>query len=241
MNKPVAIVAPRTGTFASPSNTKSLPPTAETTMTPRRQALTLLLNVLLLAVLLAVFRHPHAQAYGAGDNFVYGRGTASADVRRDLVRQLEAFQDGYLKRDIGALDAFAARLLAPDVVALGTMPREIYVGADAVKTLVRGDWESWGDCTFFSNTAQISSLGDVAWFSLIGYVKFDLSRFLVLPLRVSGVLTRTDGDWRFAQLQFQFDLDLSLLLLADVLLLIWLAVNIVTLVIAVVRGRRARA
>ncbi len=210
-------------------------------MTLRRRLAALALNLVLLAIALAIFRHPHREVYGTGDVFVYGRGSAPDEVRDAVGRQLEAFQEGYRRRDPGALDAFAGRLLAPGAVALGTMPREIYVGAGAVRDLVRTDWESWGDCTFFTKTAQISSHGDTAWFSMIGYVAFDLSRFLVLPLRVSGVLTRSGSDWRFAQLQFQFDLDLTLLLLLDVVLLAWLAVNVVLLAAIAVRRLRPGA
>jgi hypothetical protein len=207
-------------------------------MTLRRRLPALALNLVLLVIALAIFSHPHREAYGAGDVFVYGRGSAPDNVREAVSRQLDAFQEGYRRRDPAALDTFAGRLLAPDVTALGTMPREIFVGADAVRDLVRTDWESWGDCTFFTKTAQISSHGDTAWFSMIGYVEFDLSRFLVLPLRVSGVLTRNGADWRFTQLQFQFDLDLTLLLLLDVVLLGWLAVNVALLAAIAVRRLR---
>jgi hypothetical protein len=210
-------------------------------MTLRRRLPALALNLVVLALALAIFRPPHVEAYGADDMFVYGRGAAPDDVRAAVSRQLEAFQEGYRGRDQAALDDFAGRLLAPGTVALGTMPREIYVGADAVKDLVRTDWESWGDCTFFTRTAQISSHGDTAWFSMIGYVEFDVSRFLVLPLRVSGVLTRSGANWRFAQLQFQFDVDLTLLLLVDVVLLGWLAVNVALLAAIAVRRLRSGA
>lgn len=200
----------------------------------RRLAATAL-NIGLLALVFMVYTHPHAGIYGQTDAFVFGRGNAPAEVRDAVVGQLEAFQDGYRRRDLGALRSFSGRLMADDVTALGTMPKEIYAGRAAVDDLVRTDWESWGDCTFFPRTAHVSSRGDVAWFAMIGYVEFDLSRFLVLPLRVSGVLTRSDTAWAFSQLQFQFDLDLSFLLLTDIVLLAWLVVNVVLLLWTLVR------
>ena len=109
-----------------------------------------------------------------------------------------------------------------DTTILGTMPREIYVGFDQAADLVRTDWQSWGDCLFDLENVHISSSGEVAWIATVGFVRFDLSRFLVLPLRLSGVLVREDGIWRFQHLQFQFDLDLSYLLLITALLGIWL-------------------
>jgi hypothetical protein len=203
----------------------------------RRLAATAL-NVGLLALLLLVYKHPHAGAYGNPDAFVFGRGNAPADVRDQIVRQLDAFQAGYRDRDLTGLRSFSNRLLADQVTALGTMPQEIYVGREAVDDLVRSDWESWGDCTFFPGTAHVSSRGDVAWFAMMGYVEFDLSRFLVLPLRVSGVLTRADTQWTFTQLQFQFDLDLSFLLLTDLVLIAWLVVNVVLLLWILFRRAR---
>lgn len=204
-----------------------------------RRLAALALNVLLLAAAFAIFKHPYATAYGNADAFVYGRGNAPADVREAVVGQLEAFGDGYRRRDLRAVDAFSAGLLADEAMALGTLPREVYVGRKAVTELVRTDWESWGDCTFFHRTAHVSSRGDTAWFAMIGFVKFDLSRFLVLPLRVSGILVQDGGAWKFSQLQFQFDLDFSLLLLVDVILLAWLAFNTGGLVMALFRQRRA--
>jgi len=212
----------------------------ESTMSLTRRLLATALNVGLMVLLFMVYAHPHAGTYGKADTFVYGRGDAPADVREEVVRRLSAFQDGYRKRDPKALETFSSSLLADEVTALGTMPREIYVGRKAVTELVRTDWDAWGDCTFFPHTAQVSARGDVAWFAMIGYVEFDLSRFLVLPLRVSGVLARAGTEWRFTQLQFQFDLDLTLLLVADLILIVWFVVNIALLLWVLIRMARRR-
>ena len=67
---------------------------------------------------------------------------------------------------------------------------------------------------------NISTQGNVAWISTIGFVEFDLSRFLVLPLRFSGVLVLEDFGWKFQQVQFQFDLDSSFTVMA--ILLLWI-------------------
>ena len=134
------------------------------------------------------------------------------------------------------------RLFSRDnVLILGTMPREVFIGFDEAATLVQSDWALWGDCRFAFDNAHVSGDGDVAWFSTIGYVEFDLSRLLVLPLRLSGVLVSEEGVWRFQQLQFQFDLDISYLLLINLLLTVWLAVSTVSLLIRVVGRVRARS
>ncbi len=105
--------------------------------------------------------------------------------------------------------------------------------------MIKTDWESWGDCRFRLGETHVSAAGDVAWFATVGSVTFDLSRFLVLPVRLRGVMVNEGGAWRIRQAQFQFDLDLSGLLLVDLLLLAWMAVNLAWLA-AVVFGRRRR-
>jgi hypothetical protein len=157
-------------------------------------------------------------------------GNAAPEVRAAVMSQLGAFQDGYTRRDTAELPAFMDKLFSREhPVALGTMPAEVYVGYDAIGTLVRGDWQSWGDCRFRLAETQVSAAGTVAWFATVGSVKFDLSRFLVLPLRLSGVMVNEGGQWKIRQAQFQFDLNLGPLLLVDLLLLVWLAVNVVML------------
>ena len=88
------------------------------------------------------------------------------------------------------------------------------------------------------DNAHISTSGDVAWISTIGYVQFDLSRFLILPLRLSAVMVREDLVWRFQYMQFQFDLNLFTLFLTTILLFIWLSVSLVSLVIIIVKSLR---
>ena len=106
--------------------------------------------------------------------------------------------------------------------------------------LVKSDWESWGDCKFNVDSANISSAGDVAWFSTKGYVKFDLSKLLVIPLRLTGIMVKEDQVWKFQQQQFQFDIDFSFTLLATVILAVWILVSLVTLAIVSVRVIKAR-
>ena len=76
--------------------------------------------------------------------------------------------------------------------------------------------------------------------STIGFVEFDLSRFLVLPLRLTGVAVNEDGIWRFHQLQYQFDLDLSFNLLLVFVMLALSASSIVVLIIQVARAAMMR-
>ena len=172
-------------------------------------------------------------------SYPYGRGNAPDNVRSEITDTLEAFQDGYTARDLTQLESFAERLFAQDNMSiLGTMPREACIGFEHAVRLVRSDWQGWGDCKFAVENAHISSRGDVAWFSTVGYVEFDLTSLLVLPLRLSGVLVKDDAEWRMQYLQFQFDLDLTNVLVLNVLLTFWLAVEVFVLIVTVVRIAR---
>ena len=117
------------------------------------------------------------------------------------------------------------------------MPGEIFSGYERATYLVQNDWESWGDCKFSVDSANISSSGNIAWFSTRGFVKFDLSRLLVVPLRFTGIMVKEDQIWKFQQQQFQFDIDFSFSLLASLILFIWILVSLVNLLIKFGRSR----
>jgi hypothetical protein len=197
-----------------------------------KRAGVLAFNGLLLFLILALHARHH-QAWRTAPEW----GGADPGIRAAVLAQLATFQDGYAKRDPAGLSAFMERLVSRDhPVALGTMPGEIRVGYDDIARLIRDDWESWGDCRFRLDETHLSHAGDTAWFATAGSVTFYLSRFLVLPLRLSGVMVKEDGAWKLRQVQFQFDLDLSTLLVLEAVLLIWLGINAAWL--AVIMGRR---
>jgi hypothetical protein len=75
---------------------------------------------------------------------------------------------------------------------------------------------------------------------MIGHVVFDLSSWLDLPLRVSGVMVRGEQTWKFQQLQFQFDLNIKWVLNVTILLSILLLVSIIRLVFVIIRTSRKR-
>lgn len=192
-------------------------------------------NVVLFVLLWKVYA-PHQDRW----HLAAGWGSAAPEVRAAVLKQLALFQEGYSRRDVKQVDAFMERVFSRQKpIVLGTMPGEIYVDYDSVAQVIRSDWESWGACRFRLEETQLSVAGEVAWFATVGSVKFDLSRFLVLPLRLTGVMVNENGTWKIRQAQFQFDLDISSLLLADILLLAWMAVNSALLAIAVYRRQHA--
>lgn len=201
-----------------------------------KQVLKVIFVCIVLYSVVIVLRHPHEEYYDAKDEYIYAHGNASDSVRAEIVEQLQKFQAGYTQRDTAQLEPFMDQLFSREnVLVLGTMPVEILINHEKVSRLVRSDWRSWGDCTFLIDNAHISTSGNVAWISTIGYVKFDMSRFLVLPLRLSAVLVREDLTWKFQYMQFQFDMDFSPLLLTLILLMIWLIASLVCLTVMIVK------
>ena len=167
------------------------------------------------------FKIPHKTFYNNKDVYVFSKGNADPEVRNQIEQKLRQFQEGYEARDTTVLYYFMDDLFSQEnILILGTMPNEIYAGYDEASDLVRSDWLHWGDVKLLVQNANISTQGDVAWISTIGFVEFDISRFLVLPLRFSGVLVQEDFGWKFQQVQFQFDLDSSFTVMA--ILLLWL-------------------
>jgi hypothetical protein len=186
-----------------------------------------------------VFRQPHAAYYDASDEYIYSTGNAAPEVRAAVKEQLDKFQAGYTQRDLDQVDAFMEALFSQEnLLVLGTMPDEIFVGYEDVSDLIYSDWNAWGDVTFLMDNANISSNGDTAWIGTIGYVRFDVPSFLVLPLRLSAVMIKEDLDWKFQFMQFQFDLNLFLLFFTTILLGIWLVVSLVSLIIVIIKRFR---
>jgi hypothetical protein len=211
----------------------------------------IVLNVLVaagfgLALFLAtkMLEIPHQEFQEDPTMYLYDRGNASPAIRTGVLEQLEHFQKGYTMRDTSILDSYMEQLFSKEnMLILGTMPGEIYSGYEEAADLVSSDWLYWGDVYMLTESSNISASDSVAWFSMIGHVEFDLSRWLDLPLRVSGVMVQENRMWKFQQLQFQFDLDSSWILSLTILLTILLLISLSRLVIILLpythkRGRQ---
>jgi hypothetical protein len=210
-----------------------------------REIIKILLRILLLLVILflvtRIFKRADEQRILSPATAVYSAGNAPDSIRREIIDQLNKFQEGYSLRDTSLVDTFMESLYSREnVLILGTMPGEVFIGYDRASSLVKSDWESWGDCKFNADSANISSVGDIAWFSTRGYVEFDLSSLLVIPLRLTGIMVKEDGVWKFQQQQFQFDIDFSFTLLAILILSVWILISIVTLAVLSVKVIKAR-
>ena len=85
----------------------------------------------------------------------------------EILSLLQAFQDGYVRRDVSQVDSFM-ELFTKDAELIGT--NGIRPGADewsvdrrAARELVQGDWEGWGDLRLDFNALSIHSGGLVGW------------------------------------------------------------------------------
>ncbi len=92
----------------------------------------------------------------------------------EILALLTAFQHGYTQRDPGHLDEFM-RLFTPGVEAIGTNgirpgQGEWFHGREAVRALIEGDWQSWGDFQLDFDSLQIHAQTDTAWVSAFATV-----------------------------------------------------------------------
>jgi SnoaL-like domain len=203
----------------------------------------ILLRVILLFIILLlvtrIFKRADEKMILSPAKSFYSKGNAPDSTRMEIIDLLNKFQDGYSKRDLKNIDTFMQSLYSREnILILETMPSEIYSGHEKATRLVKSDWDSWGDCKFEIDSANISSSGNTAWFSTKGYVKFDLSNLLVIPLRLTGIMVKEDHEWKFQQQQFQFDIDFSFNLIATLVISGWILISIITLSIKMIKMLR---
>jgi len=203
----------------------------------------ILFRILLLFIILflvtRLFKKADEKIISFPAKSLYSKGNAPDSTRMEIIIQLKKFQDGYSKRDPKNIETFMKSLYSGEnILILGTLPDEIYSGYKKATRLVETDWESWGDCKFDIDSANISSYGNTAWFSTRGYVKFDLSKLLVIPLRFTGIMVKEGQSWKFQQQQFQFDIDFSFSLVATLILSAWILISLVTLAIKIIKMLR---
>ena len=200
----------------------------------------ILLRIILLFIILLlvtrIFKRADEKMILSPVKSFYFKGNAPDSTRMEIIDQLNKFQDGYSKRDPKNIDTFMQSLYSREnILILGTMPGEIYIGHEKATKLVKSDWDSWGDCKFEIDSASISSSENTAWFSTRGYIEFDLSNLLVIPLRFTGIMVKEDQEWKFQQQQFHFDIDFSFSLIATLVISGWILISIITLSIKTIK------
>lgn len=84
------------------------------------------------------------------------------------IRQLmQAFQEGYTRRDLDEVDPFM-QLFTADAEVIGTNGvrpgvDEWYTDRASARELVQGDWQGWGDLRLDWDTLSVRSRGEVGW------------------------------------------------------------------------------
>jgi hypothetical protein len=93
---------------------------------------------------------------------------------------LKAFQDGYIARDISALDGFMT-LFAEEgqIEVIGTSSHtkgqgEWCLDTESLRELIKTDWESWGDLRLDFDGADIHTHGHVGWLAAAGTVSMQI-------------------------------------------------------------------
>ena len=204
-----------------------------------RTLLRIILLLIILLLITRIFKRADEKMILSPVKSFYSKGNAPDSTRMEIIEQLNKFQDGYSKRDPMNSDTFMLSLYSREnILIIGTMPGEIYSGYEKATKLVKSDWDSWGDCKFEIDSANISSSGNTAWFSTRGYVEFDLSSLLVIPLRLTGIMVKEDKEWKFQQQQFQFDIDFSFSLIATLVVSGWILISIIILSIKTIKMLR---
>ncbi len=99
----------------------------------------------------------------------FGRGNkiSAMDSQIEIRKLLQAFQDGYTRRDLAAVDAFMD-LFTADAEVIGTNGvrpgvDEWYMDRASARELVAGDWEGWGDLRLDLESASVRAVGEVGW------------------------------------------------------------------------------
>lgn len=97
----------------------------------------------------------------------------STEDHRDIREVLRQFQVGYTAGDVEKVETFMEELfiIGEETCALGTSTEELFLGSEEVKTLIRDDWEYWGDFNMDWERAHISVKDEVAWFATTASVK----------------------------------------------------------------------
>jgi hypothetical protein len=121
-----------------------------------KQVLKVVFGSILLLFSLLISRQPHKAYYDTDDQYIFSPRNAPSSTRSESITQLEKFQAGYTQRDLDQVDKFMEQLFSKDnLLVLGTMPDEIFIGHEEVSKLIYSDWNAWGDVKFMINTANI--------------------------------------------------------------------------------------
>lgn len=137
----------------------------------------------------------------------YGPGNISAQERVNVLRTLQALQDGYTKRDVSIIDHFVDETFSNnDVLILGTQPAEFDFGKEGAKRLLYTDWKYWGNITFYLDKVHLDQYEDTVYMAMGGESHIDVSK-ITIPLRITGLLVKENSRWLISKLQCNYEIN----------------------------------
>ncbi len=115
---------------------------------------------------------------------------------KDLIR---GWYESVAKGDITFTERVTSR--QPEVLVIGTDPREWWVGYDKIVEVYRAQFEEMGagsGLQFLPGDTKAYSEGDVGWVADQPTVRLPDGH--EVPMRVTAVFRREDGEWKVVQL-----------------------------------------
>ncbi|QNO15953.1 nuclear transport factor 2 family protein [Alkalicella caledoniensis] len=102
------------------------------------------------------------------------------DINNDkmaIAKLLEIMQEGYTKRAVEDIDEYTEKLFvkSDEMIILGTSCGEWCLGYEDSKMLIENDWKYWGNVIIDRENLELTTKGDIAWFSTLGSVEKDFS------------------------------------------------------------------
>lgn len=175
--------------------------------------------LLYLTSLLIIYNMISLYAYHKNQDFMDfhksyfpSRGNASETIRKEIIDALYLSKDGRPASESTRIDTFVEKHFSKDeILILGTSSEEIVIGFDHARQFKHGDIHFLKNVKFNIENAYISTFGDVAWFSAIGYFK-TMIKGLILPLRHSVILAKHGDIWKIHKTQSDWFYDTNLLL-----------------------------
>ncbi|NHJ47978.1 MAG: hypothetical protein FK733_09335 [Asgard group archaeon] len=94
---------------------------------------------------------------------------------KEIIKRIESFQEGYIKRDLTSVKDWIRELLDENVQVIGT--NSIYpgdfewrTGHDAAIEMFENDWKHWGKLKMYVEHSEIQVDGDTSWAAIFATV-----------------------------------------------------------------------
>jgi hypothetical protein len=122
--------------------------------------------------------------------------------KKEAIKVLQQFQDGYIKRDTTIIDEFL-KMFSDDIVYMGIASHEFFKGKESVRKLTLWDWIHWFDLRIPVEKIDIRIENEVAWFETIG-VSGPWRDGKKYEIRMVGSLIKSKDKWLFKQVCFSY-------------------------------------